>query len=266
MVRAGRLEFSDDQPVEPASHRYRATHHQHVRLNPRRITLSVLHYALFALAVWCVFLAIAGGFAALGESRLNAWQSEDRRPEFDEVHETFDIWLSALRFDRTNPHYLERYGQVYRWSVVKTPASEPFAINSNKRAIEWYQRAVERRPGWTEYWKSLVELHAALGHYDARLEQAMRNAARFGPWFRGNQATILSVGLPGYPFFSRQGREIVLETFDRAMSIQPRVAIGMALEANRSDWVEAAVKDDPALEKIYLRLQAERQKHAGQDR
>ena len=57
-------------------------------------------------------------------------------------------------------------------------------------------------PSWPYYWSGLIQAKHALWQYDDEMNQAIQNAARYGPWLDNNQNIILLAGIQGWSYLT----------------------------------------------------------------
>jgi hypothetical protein len=92
---------------------------------------------------------------------------------------------------------------------------------------------------------------------------ALNNAARLAPWFKSNQHIILRAGFHGWSLIDDETRKVIDQTLERAMQLQPKLTIRLALEHGFADRVEPYVEGDEVMQGFYEK-ELKRMKKEGQ--
>jgi len=92
------------------------------------------------------------------------------------------------------------------------------------------------------------------------MNQALQNAAHYGPWFKNNQRIILRVGYQGWAFLDKETQQTVSGTLERAIKIQPKQTIQLALNSGFTDHIMPYLEEDKGLMNWYKREIADRKK------
>ena len=80
---------------------------------------------------------------------------------------------------------------------------------------------------------------------------ALHNAARLAPWDKTNQHIVIRTGFHGWPFIDAETRQTVNKTLDRAMQLQPKETIRLALNQGFSDRLKPYFEGNEELQKVY---------------
>ena len=166
---------------------------------------------------------------------------------------TLDTLDQALSIDPNNPEYLEKVAQLSHTKLRQFPVQSTDAVEANKSALNFYMRAVNAVPSWPYYWAGVIQAKHALWQYDEEMNQAIQNAARYGPWFDNNQNIILLAGLQGWSYLTLESQAAVTQILDNALQLQPGVVIKQSLDNGYSAYLLPIINKDEALKEVYKR-------------
>jgi hypothetical protein len=206
---------------------------------------------LISLAIYTSILLFANLSTGAVENDLKSWQEKKQIPSESNLQEQADRLQQALKYDPDNPDYLTTAAVLtHRKAVAYQADTEQFAT-LNREALQQYQHLLTLRPSWAPAWASIIAIKYDLWEYDEVMRSAIHNAARLAPWFKVNQHIILQAGYHGWPFIDDETREVVNQTLDRAMQLQPEETIILSLDQGFSDRLIPYLKEDEALNEIY---------------
>lgn len=212
------------------------------------------------LAGWIALLMISDSQAASAQKFLKDWQSQQRVPDEHEWQEAYAYINRALMLDSTNPNYLEKKAELYRWKALFSGNTLQERDTANRIALDQYRHILQLKPSWPNYWVGLIKVKFALWEYDDEMDKALQNAAHYGPWFKHNQQTILKVGYQSWIYLDETTREVVNETLERAIKIQPHKTIQLAFDVGFNEQLMPYIEKDKSLKHIYNRELANRKK------
>ena len=216
-----------------------------------RSLTSIIAIILLGLSGYMGLLLFANLNAASSQSDIKTWQKNRVIPDKESWQETLDGLQAAIKFDPGNPEYLASEAQLYRYKAIMPDTRPSEAIAAYREALAKYQYLLTLRPSWAPYWSSIIAIKHELWKYDELMIKALRNAARLAPWFKANQSIILLAGFHGWVFIDVETRDVVDKTLRRAMELQPKETIRLALEQGFGDRVEPYVEGDEVLQGFY---------------
>ena len=217
----------------------------------RRPLLILSVFMLLGLSAYTGILLYANHFASSTHSDIKTWQKNRTVPDKESWQETLDGLQTAIKYDPNNPEYLDYEAQLYRYKAIMSDTRPSEAIAAYREALEKYQHLLILRPSWAPYWSSIISIKYELWEYDELMIKALQNAARLAPWFKANQRIILLAGFHGWAFIDVETRRVVDQTLERAMQLQPKLTIRLALEQGFGERVEPYVEGDEVLQGFY---------------
>jgi len=217
----------------------------------RRPILYLAATALVALSVMAGMLAWASLYATGVEARLVSWQKHKRLPTEETWQATFADINAVLRVDSSNPDYLERLPELYRWHALMQGGDRAGSRRAYLSALNYYRQLARLRPAWPGYWVGIVQAKYALWEYDDEMRHALRMAVKQGPWFEDYQHAVLLTGYHGWPFLDLETQQAVSDMLDRAMQLQPEETIRIALDYGFRDRIWPYLENDAALAEVY---------------
>lgn len=208
-------------------------------------------FLLLGLSIYTGMLLYANYTASSTRDDISNWQMNRIRPDEKSIQQSLENLQQALKLDPGNPEYLGKEAQLYRYKALSLRAESEQSNIANREALVRYQHLLTLRPSWAPYWASIVSIKYDLWEFDEVMINALHNAARLALWFKGNQHIILRAGFNGWPFLDNQTREVINKTLERAMQLQPRETIRLALEYGFSDRLTSYLELDEKLQKFY---------------
>ena len=196
-------------------------------------------------------LLYANSAASSTQADIKTWQKNRTVPDKESWLKSFDSIQAAIKYDPNNPEYLGYEAQLYRYKAIMSDSRPSKAIAAYREELAKYQHLLTLRPSWAPYWASIIEIKYELWEYDELMIKALRNAARLAPWFKANQRIILRTGFHGWAFIDVETRGVIDQTLERAMQLQPKLTIRLALEQGFGDRVEPYVEGDEVLQGFY---------------
>jgi tetratricopeptide (TPR) repeat protein len=208
-------------------------------------------------------LLYANYSASSSQAEIKSWQESMIIPDEKNWQEAFDSNQVAIKFDPNNPEYLGYEAQLYRYKAIMPDTRPSKAIAAYREALAKYQHLLTLRPSWAPYWSSIISIKYELWEYDELMINALNNAARLAPWFKSNQHIILRAGFHGWSLIDDETRKVIDQALERAMQLQPKLTIRLALEHGFADRVEPYVEGDEVLQGFYEK-ELKRMKKEGQ--
>ncbi len=197
---------------------------------------------LLAGVVFCVGIAVvsvrwglADYHADIAYQEMQSWGDGDiTDASWQRVHEQMMI---ANELAPGSAVYLHRLGRLSTIRMVMTPEQKEAL---GQQALDYYERALLVRGQWPATWSALAMLKHVLGEHDARFEEAIANATRYGPWEPGVLRQIAIVGTASWAGLSESSKDDVLGNIERGLrtpSEDARVAVAAAIKSNASGSV-----------------------------
>jgi tetratricopeptide (TPR) repeat protein len=215
------------------------------------------------MSTYTGMLLYANYSASSSQAEIKSWQESMIIPDEKNWQEAFDSNQVAIKFDPNNPEYLGYEAQLYRYKAIMPDTRPSKAIAAYREALAKYQYLLTLRPSWAPYWSSIISIKYELWEYDELMITALNNAARLAPWFKSNQHIILRAGFHGWSLIDDETRKVIDQTLERAMQLQPKLTIRLALEHGFADRVEPYVEGDEVLQGFYEK-ELKRMKKEGQ--
>jgi len=216
-----------------------------------RPLLIISVFLLLGLSAYSSILLYAIYSASNTQAEIKTWQASKIFPDEKNWQEALDSIQAAIKFDPNNPEYLGYEAELYRYKAIMPDTRPSKAIASYREALSKYRHLLTLRPSWAPYWSSIISIKYELWEYDELMITALNNAARLAPWFKSNQHIILRAGFHGWPFIDLETREVIDKTLERAMQLQPKSTIRLALEQGFGDRVEPYLERNEELQKVY---------------
>lgn len=215
------------------------------------LSLHALQLALIALALWALVLIYSSITASSAQGAMQSWRDESRIPSTGEWQAAWDDIEKSLATDNSNTEHLEAAAQLSYWKAFLHPSDSQEHHTSLRDTIKRYRELTRRRPAWHGYWVGIIQAKYGLWEFDPEMQHALRQAAERGPWFPESQKTIIRAGMPGWPFLEMETREAVSQTLERALRLQPKDVIAMALDDGFIAQVLPAIEADENLLRLY---------------
>ena len=228
-----------------------------------RPLLIISAFLLLGMSAYTGMLLYANYSASSSHAEIKSWQESKIIPGEKNWQEAFDSNQVAIKFDPNNPEYLGYEAQLYRYKAIMPDTRPSKAIAAYREALAKYQHLLTLRPSWAPYWSSIISIKYELWEYDELMINALNNAARLAPWFKSNQHIILRAGFHGWANIDVETRGVIDQTLERAMQLQPKLTIRLALEHGFADRVEPYVEGDEVLQGFYEK-ELKRMKKEGQ--
>ena len=208
-------------------------------------------FLLLGMSTFTGMLLYANYSASSSQAEIKSWQVSKILPDEKNWQEAFDSNQVAIKFDPNNPEYLGYQAQLYRYKAIMPDTRPSKAIAAYREALAKYHHLLTLRPSWAPYWSSIISIKYELWEYDELMINALNNAARLAPWFKSNQHIILRAGFHGWSLIDDETRKVIDQTLERAMQLQPKSTIRLALEQGFAGRVEPYVEGDEVLQGFY---------------
>lgn len=129
----------------------------------------------------------------------------------------------AIRLDGGNPEHREYLGRWYE------------AAARYREALAHYRAAVQARPAWPYGWADVARIKLRLRQFDAELDEAVKNASRFGPWEPPVQLGIAALAMEAGHRLTPEARGAALALMSNALKRQERELVELAYRRGRLD-------------------------------
>ena len=230
------------------------------------IAATIAVVLLMALLAYQLVVAVRAGLAelyAMPATRLmDQWQ--DAVDELEYTEEVFlpdeTAWQGVLhnleraaQLAPANPAYQAELGRLFQFKL-QDEALEVETIEAlNTTVLGHYQKAAYLRPTWPYYWWDI-----ALAEYDSyhthteTYQEALQNAARFGPWVTDVQHFVAEMSLETWESLDAATRLVALDNFERALQRQEDDVIDLFDDYDAWDSLcSNAGAGDPGLSSSY---------------
>jgi cytochrome c-type biogenesis protein CcmH/NrfG len=129
----------------------------------------------------------------------------------------------ALRLDGANPDHREYLARLYESRA------------RHREALESFRASAKARPGSPHAWADIARLKLRLGELDGELDNAIKNAARLGPWEPDVQLAIAAVAIEADRRLTPDARRAALAVMSNALKRQERAVVELAFRRGRLD-------------------------------
>ena len=228
-----------------------------------RPLLTISAFLLLGLSAYSSILLYANYSASNTQAEMKTWQASKVFPDEKNWQEALESIQTAIKFDPSNPEYLDYEAELYRYKAIIPDTRPSEEIAAYREALSKYRHLLTLRPSWAPYWASIISIKYELWEYDELMIKALQNSARLAPWFKANQRIILRAGFHGWSLIDDETRKVIDQTLERAMQLQPKLTIRLALEHGFGGRVEPYVEGDEVLQGFYQK-EVERMKEEGQ--
>ncbi len=126
----------------------------------------------------------------------------------------------ALRFEPSNPHFVEQSALLHERQALLLDRGDPQARRLLARSLDEFREAARMRPGSPYVWASIALLKLRLRELDAEFADAFGRAARLGPWEPQVQSALADAGLAAWRRLTPALQAQVIETLERALARQ----------------------------------------------
>jgi hypothetical protein len=104
----------------------------------------------------------------------------------------------ALRFEPSNPHYVEQSALLRERQALALGRDDPQSRRLLGESLADFRAAARMRPGSAYAWAGIAVLKLRLRELDEEFHGAIERAVRLGPWEAQVQAAIAQVGLAAW--------------------------------------------------------------------
>jgi hypothetical protein len=184
------------------------------------------------IAIVSVRWGLADYYADIAYQEIQSWSDGDiSEASWQHAQEQM---LIANELAPGNGVYLHRLGRLVTTRIVMQPGQKKVL---GPIGLDYFERALLVRRQWPATWSELAVLKHVLGEYDARFEESIAKATKYGPWEPGVHRQIAIVGSASWQSLSEPARFNVLGNIERGLS-SPSIGASAA--------VAAALKDSSA--------------------
>ena len=180
---------------------------------------------LLALAALAVLALLAMDRGAADLAAFGARHALDRAGfASEEARQRAQRGLEqAIRLDGANPEHREYLARLYE------------SKGARLQALEYSRASTKLRPGSPGAWADIARLKLALGEFDGELDNAIKNAARLGPWEPDVQLAIAAVAIEADRRLAEDARRAALAVMSNALKRQERAVVELAFRRGRLD-------------------------------
>jgi hypothetical protein len=139
---------------------------------------------------------------------LSASAEAARMPQGGELAQARASLREALRFEPSNPMFVEQFARTQEVTASRASLGESLA---------GWREAARMRPGSPYAWASIALLKLRLGELDAEFYGALERAAQFGPWEPQVQIAIADSGLAAWRQLAPPAKALVIADLERAL-------------------------------------------------
>jgi hypothetical protein len=153
---------------------------------------------------------------------LSAATQTKRQPEAGELAQARASLREALRFEPSNPLFVEQSTRVdemqaFAMRGLVMQRGDPPARTALGESLARWREAARMRPGSPYAWASIALLKLRLGELDAEFTSALERAAQFGPWEPQVQIAIADAGLAAWRRLAPPAKDLVVADLERAL-------------------------------------------------
>jgi len=200
---------------------------------PKSVTLS-----LMAALIYLTYVAGSWGLAeTIGvqvRKSLAKWQQQGvEQSEWNVIH---DVSVGALKLAPNSPDLMMTMGHIYFWHPIVTGSDRQ---RSFQQALDYFLKAVEKRPTSPSLWGEVTRFKHYLQQYDAEFLTAFENLAAYGPGSPFAQDIIAGVGLANWYRLPDNLQSHLIATIERNMQKQPNKTLQL-IKMHRRHWVVCA--------------------------
>jgi hypothetical protein len=189
--------------------------------------LMLLVGAVFCLgiAVVSVRWGLADYHADIAYQEIQSWSDGDiSETSWQHAQEQM---LIANELAPGSGVYLHRLGRLVTTRIVMQPGQKEVL---GPKGLDYFERALLVRAQWPATWSELALLKHVLGEHDARFEESIAKATKYGPWEPGVHRQIAIVGSASWLSLSEPTRFDVMGNIERGLS-SPSIGASSAVVA-----------------------------------
>ncbi len=202
------------------------------------------------IAVVSVRWGLADYHADIAYQEMQSWGDGDiSDASWLRVQEQMEI---ANELAPGNGVYLHRLGRLVTIRIVIQPEQKE---GLGRQGLDYFERALLVRRQWPATWSELAMLKHLLGEHDARFEEAIAKATKYGPWEPGVHRQITIVGTDSWQGLSDSTRLDVLGNIERGLSSPSKGASAAVVTAIKSSSPRVAVEFVQSLGGILVKIE-----------
>ncbi len=150
------------------------------------------------------------------------------------------IWLNCLSSD-----YEFYMGKLFEWRSLSSSVWSSKSLDDRSQAMEYYRRAVAKRPSSSLAWMSLAKTRFLNQELDRETFGALEKAMVFGPWDPVIQLKSIWIGLALWKQLSRSKQDELVAVIKRSVTRPALVKriIVMAVQLDREDVLRPILGD-----------------------
>ncbi len=195
----------------------------------KNVTLSFM-----AVLIYLIYVAASWGYAeAIGvqvQKYVAKWQKQGvEQTEWNMVHKA---GVDALQFAPNSADLMMKMGYIYFWQ----PSEGSEKQRSFQQALDYFLKAVEKRPTSPSLWGDVLRFKHSLHQYDAAFFAAFENLAVYGLGSPFAQDIIAEIGLATWYKLPNNLQSHLIATIERQMQKEPDETL-QHIKMYRREWV-----------------------------
>jgi hypothetical protein len=161
--------------------------------------------------------ALRGWADASYTSARLALEAGEGKPSTDVLATARVAIDQALRFEPSNPHFLEQSALLRERQALALGRDDPRSRRLLAESLAEFRAAAQMRPGSAYAWASIAVLKLRLRELDAEFYRAIDRAVRLGPWEAQVQVAITQVGLVAWRRLAQSAQAQVIGMLERGL-------------------------------------------------
>jgi hypothetical protein len=178
-----------------------------------------------ALAATSLRMGSADWFSSRSAQAMAEWSEGKSRPDFESWLSVREGLIRADLLEPGNPRVLESLGLLH--AGREAPAGSDRS-GFQQQARDYFRQAAAARPTSPYTWANLAMVKYRIGETDPEFLDALRLAARYGPWEWEVQAIVADLGLAMLPELSAGDRSMVERMVANGIKRNPAAILRIA--------------------------------------
>lgn len=216
------------------------TAHRHNLSKPLQLSICavVLALSLVSLVLGSrLFMASLNQYRA--SSFLTHWENKRQAPS-DKAWQVAEqaIHNAISWYPAQHGAYAEQLGYMWQWRAYGADPEQAETKDSQQQAIAAFRQATALRPSWPYAWSGLAYAKLVAEEYDEEFNQAMQQAAQYGPSRIGINRRLAEIGLISWAKLDAEQRELTLNqaSYTARYSRQSRAELfNLAAQVQRTE-------------------------------
>lgn len=200
------------------------TAHRHNLSKPMQLSICVVVLALSLVSILLgsrLFMASINEYRA--SSFLTHWEDKRQAPSDLAWHVAEEAMRNASSWYPTqHGAYAEQLGYMWQWRAYGANPAQTTTQDAQQHAIAAFRQATALRPSWPYAWSGLAYAKLVAEEYDDEFNQALQQAAHYGPSRIGINRRLAEIGLISWAKLDAEQRELVLNQASYAARYSPQ--------------------------------------------